>query len=114
VVHSDDVNILGDAIDTIKKNEGSGTSKADGPEVDREKTKYMLMSHHQNAGQNNDIKTSSKSFESVVNLIYVGMTVTNQNLMNEEIKKNRLIIVNFWYHSVNILYSCALYKKCKD
>jgi hypothetical protein len=32
------------------------TSKEVGLEVNTEKTKYMLMSHHQNAGQNRNIK----------------------------------------------------------
>jgi hypothetical protein len=48
------VNLLGDKIDTIKKNEETlidATNKA-GLEVNTEKTKYMLMPHHQNAGQN--------------------------------------------------------------
>jgi hypothetical protein len=31
-------------------------SKEIGLEVNTEKTKYMLLSHHQNAGQNHDIK----------------------------------------------------------
>jgi hypothetical protein len=47
------VNLLGDNIDTIEKNTQTliDTSKEVGLEVNTEKTKYMLLSHHQNAGQ---------------------------------------------------------------
>jgi hypothetical protein len=53
----DDVDLLGDNIDTIKRNTQTliDASKETGLEVNTEKTKYMLLSHHQNAGQNHDI-----------------------------------------------------------
>jgi hypothetical protein len=58
VVYADDMNLLGDIIDTIKKNKETliDASKEVGLEVNTEKTKYMLLSLHQNAGQNHDIK----------------------------------------------------------
>jgi hypothetical protein len=46
----------------------------------------MLVSHHQNAGQNCGMKTVNGSFEKVAEFRYLGMTVTNQNLINEESK----------------------------
>jgi hypothetical protein len=46
----------------------------------------MLLSRHQVAGQNRDIKIASRSFESVLQFRYLGTTVTNQNLIQEEIK----------------------------
>jgi hypothetical protein len=49
-------------------------------EVNAEKTKYLLLSRHQNAGQNHDIKTANRSFENVPQLRYFG-TVTNLNLI---------------------------------
>jgi hypothetical protein len=52
-----------------------------------EETKYMLLSHHQNVGQNWDIKIANRSFENVSEFKYVGTTVTNQNLIQEEIKR---------------------------
>jgi hypothetical protein len=53
LVYADDVNLLGDNIDAIKKDMKtlSDTSKEVGLEVNTEKTKYMLLSRHQNAGQ---------------------------------------------------------------
>jgi histidinol-phosphate/aromatic aminotransferase/cobyric acid decarboxylase-like protein len=53
VAYADDVNLLGDDIDTIKKNRETliDASKQVGIEVNAEKTKYMLVSHDQNADQ---------------------------------------------------------------
>jgi hypothetical protein len=47
-----------------------------GLEVNTEKTKYMLLSHHQNAGQNHDIKVANRCFENVVQFRYLGMPIT--------------------------------------
>jgi ribosomal protein S2 len=83
------VNLLGDNTDTIKKNTETliDASKEVGLEVNAEKTKYMLLSRPQNAGQNNNIKIGNRSFENVVQFKYLGTTVTNQNLIQEEIKR---------------------------
>jgi hypothetical protein len=53
LVYADDVNLLGDNIDTIKKNIGTliDASKEVGLEVNTGKTKYMLLSRPQNPGQ---------------------------------------------------------------
>jgi ribosomal protein S2 len=63
------------------------TSKEVGLEVHTEKTKYVLLSHHQNAKQNHDIKSTNRCFENVAQFRYLGTTVTNQNLIQEGIKK---------------------------
>jgi hypothetical protein len=61
------VNLLEDNIDTTKKNTEIliDTSKKGGLEVNTEKTTYMLLSRHQNAGQNHGIKVAKRSFENV-------------------------------------------------
>jgi hypothetical protein len=87
-----DVNLLGDNIETIKKNRETlfDASKEVGPEINIENCKYMFVSRHQNAGQNRHIKVANKSFENVSQFRYFGTTVTSQNLVQEEIKRKQL------------------------
>jgi hypothetical protein len=53
LVCADDANLLGDNIDTIRKNTKTliDASKEVVLELNAEKIKYMLISRHQNAGQ---------------------------------------------------------------
>jgi hypothetical protein len=44
------------------------------------------MSHHQNAGKNQNMR-ANRSFDSVAKFKHLGTTVTNQNLIQEEIKR---------------------------
>jgi hypothetical protein len=83
-----DVNLLKDDVDTIKKSTGTlkNASKEVGLEVDADKTNYMLSRHH-NAGQNDFIKLTNKSFENVIQLKYLGTTVINRNLNQKEVKR---------------------------
>jgi hypothetical protein len=69
LAYADDVNLLGDNIDTVKENTESliDANKDVGLEINVEKTKYMLLSHHLNAGQNRDIKL----FENVSQFTYM-------------------------------------------
>jgi UDP-N-acetylglucosamine 2-epimerase len=111
------VNVLEDNIrvDTIKKNTATVTnaSKEVGLEVNTEETKYILLTCHQNAGQNHDMNIVKRLFENVSQFIYLGMTVTNQNLIQEEIKR-RLNSGIACYHSFqNLLPSHLLSKNLK-
>jgi hypothetical protein len=73
----------------------------------------MLLSHHQNEGQDSDIIVANRPFENVSQFKYLGMTVTNQNLIQEVIKR-RLNSGNDCYNSVqNLLSSCLLCKNIK-
>jgi hypothetical protein len=115
LVYADDVSLLGDNIDTIKKNTEIliDASKEVGLEISVDKTKYMLLSRHQNVGQKRDIKIANRLFENVSQFKYLRTTVTNQNLIQEEIKR-RLNSGNAFYHLVqNLLSSRLLSKKLK-
>jgi hypothetical protein len=85
-------------------------SKEVGLEVNVEKAKYMLVSRDQNAGQNRDMTIGSRLCEIVSQLKYLGITVTNQNLIQEEDRRG-LNCGNGCYHSVQNLLSSHLLSK---
>jgi hypothetical protein len=70
----------------------------------------MLLSRHPNAGQNHDIKIANRSFENIAQFKYLGTTVTNQNFIQEEIKR-RLNLGNACYHSAQKISSSRLLSK---
>jgi hypothetical protein len=67
LAYADDVNILGDNTYNIKKNKGTptDTSMEVDLEVNREKTKYMLLSHHKSVKQNHHIKRAHRCYGNV-------------------------------------------------
>jgi hypothetical protein len=66
----------------------------------------MIMSHHPNWGQNQNIRIDNELFENVAKFKYLRMTLTNQNNIQDEIK-SRLDSGNACYHSIqNLLSSC--------
>jgi hypothetical protein len=79
LAYADDFNIVGENMDTIKKNRQalSDASKENGLEVNPEKTKYILMSCNQKIGQKHSINTVNRSFEDVAKFKYLGTTLTD-------------------------------------
>jgi hypothetical protein len=116
LAYADDVNLLGDSINTIKQNtetflEASGDI---GLEINAKKTKYMIMSRHPNSGQNQNIRIANESFENVAKFKDLGTTLTNQNDIHDEIK-SRLNSGNACYYLVqDLLSSSIIQKKPKD
>jgi hypothetical protein len=109
LAYADYVNIVGENIDTIQRNTKAllDASKEVGLEVNPEKTKYMLVSRCQKAGQMQSIKIGNRSSETVAKFKYLGTTLTGQNCIHEEIK-SRLNSGNACYHSVQSLLSSRL------
>jgi hypothetical protein len=97
LVYADNVNLLGDILNTIKENRETllEASRDIGLEINAEKTKYMIISHHLNSGQNQNIRVAYESFENVAKFKYLGTT-------------------NACYYSVqNLLSSCLISKALK-
>jgi len=112
LVYADYVNILGGSVHTVKENAEAliVASKEIGLEVNADKTKYMVMSRDQNAGQSHRMKIDNISFERVEEFQYLGTTLTNKNSIQEEIKSS-LESGNACYHSVQNLLSSSLLSK---
>jgi glycerol-3-phosphate O-acyltransferase len=113
VAYADDINLVGENIDTIQRNTKAllDASKEVGLEVTPEKTKYMLVSRCQKAGQRQSIKIGNRSSESVAKFKYLGTTLTDQNCIDEEIK-SRLNSGNACYHSESFFIPPAV-QECK-
>jgi hypothetical protein len=77
-------------------------------EVYTKKIKYMVMHHHQNAGQNLNLLVANTSCENVLKFKYLETTVTNLNCIHEEIT-GRLNSGDACYNSIpSHLSSCLL------
>jgi len=61
-------------------------SKEIGLEVNADETKYMVMSRDENAGQSHSMNTDNRSFERMEEFKSLGINLTYQNSIQEEIK----------------------------
>jgi hypothetical protein len=76
LVCANDLHLFGN---NIKKSTETlfDASKEAGLEVNTQKTTYMLLSRHQNAGKSLEIKLANIHFEDVAQIRYLVMRVTN-------------------------------------
>jgi hypothetical protein len=70
----------------------------------------IIMSRRPNSGQNQNIRIVNESFENVTRFKYLGMTLTNENDIIDEIK-SRTNSGNACYYSVQNLLSSRLISK---
>ena len=75
--------------------------------MDADKTECMAMYGDQNAGRSDSVKTDNSSFERVEQFGYLGTALTDQNSIQEEIRR-RLKSGNVCCHSVRNLPSSSL------
>jgi hypothetical protein len=82
LVYADDTNLLGDSINTITENTETllKASRDVGLEINAGKT-YTIMSHHQNSGQNQNIRITNESFENVPKFKYLVKTQIRMTFM---------------------------------
>jgi hypothetical protein len=105
VAYADDMNLLGDNTDTKMRNTETSihAGKEVGLEANAEKTKYMLLPHHQKADSKQMYqvdsvyptprKLANRESVNVAKFKCFRMTTTNQNVTQKEIK-GRLSFVN--------------------
>jgi hypothetical protein len=89
------------SVHTVKENAEAlvVATEETGLEVNADKTKYMVVSQDRNAGRGHSVKIDNSSIERVEEFKYLGMALTDQNSIQEEIK-SKLKLGNACFHSV--------------
>ena len=79
---------MGESIYILKLNAEAlvAANRVIGLEVSADKTKYMVMSQDQNAGQIHSLRIDNSTFESVEEFKYLGTTLTNQNSIRKKLR----------------------------
>jgi hypothetical protein len=105
VIYSDDVNILGRSIHTMKESTKAlvVARKEIGLAVSSDEIKYVVMSRDKNAGQSHNIKIDNSSFERVEQFKYFRTNLTYQNSFQDE-SKSRSKSGNYCYCWVQNLF----------
>jgi hypothetical protein len=77
LVYNDDMNLLGNNIHTTQKTKQRliDANKEVDLEINAEETKYMLLSHYQNAGQNHGTKIANRYTENVAQVKISGTNI---------------------------------------
>jgi hypothetical protein len=81
-------------------------------EVNKKKNKVYVNNSSPDCRTKHDVKVANKCIRNIAKFRYLGMTVTNQNCIHEEIKC-RLNLGNACYHLVHNLLSCLVPKDIK-
>jgi hypothetical protein len=100
---------LGGRVHAIKKNREAlvVASKETGLEANVDDSKYIVMSQDRNAGRSHNTKTDNRFFQRLEQLLYLGITLTNQHSSQEELK-SRFKSGNPCYLSMPNLLSLSL------
>jgi hypothetical protein len=90
LVRVDDINLVGENIHTTEKNTEAllEARREVSLEVNTEKTKYMVMSHHQNEEQNYDLLRANEFLENVAKFKYLGTIVTDKIVFMKKLRPN--------------------------
>jgi hypothetical protein len=88
LVYVVNVNILGGSVCTIKKNTEAleAASEENGPEVNADKAKYMVMSRDHSAVRGHNINIDDSSLERVEEFKYLGTTLLHQKSIQEKLR----------------------------